>query len=510
MAAFLRRHRWVRLPLTALIVVLVILLLRATAPHGVLVVHPVERAVAQAITLSGQVTGLQQSVLAPQVAGVLATMNVADGQIVRPGQIIGRVSAPDTLAALQQAQAAVVSAQTRVREAEVNAANQPLTVTQAQAQSVQTIRTAQVHVAQAEVDLRRARELAGADSTAQAALNRAVAALAQADAGVTSARAAALNAEVTRRRNETLYAEGAVSAAQRDQAVTEAATAAAAVGQALAARNAAAVEVENQRALLAYTRTQAVVQAETNLSTARTELAAARQNGPAAVAAAQRAPVQVRVAEAQADLAQAIQARDVAQAKVAQTLVIARFPARVTGILSYPGDVVGPARGVVQVTTLNAEVTVPVDERDIGKVHLDQDALMVADAYPDLKLAGRVTQVGAAVDPQRGTVDVKIRPRTFVPWLRAGLTIDATIIVQSERPHLLIPTSALLRTEYGAAVFVVTRGHVARRAIVPGTIGASYAVVLAGLTGQDWVVPQPLQTYAGARVDVRPQAWEGA
>jgi HlyD family secretion protein len=499
----------VRLPLSALIILATILLIRATRPRGVEVVHPVERAVAQAITISGQVTGLQQSVLAPEASGVLTALYVTEGQVVQPGQRIGQVSSADAEAALQQAQAAVLSAQARVREAEANADNQALAVRQAQAQSAQALRVASARVIQAREDLRRARALAGSSATARAALRRAEAALAQAEAGVVSARAAARNDEVTRQRMERLYAQGAVSAAQRDQAVTAAATAEAAVGQAEAQRNAAAVEVENQRELLTQTRTQAVQQAETNLAAAEADLAAAEESGPAAVAAAQRAPVQVRVAQARADLAQAVRAREVAQARVNKTAITARFPARITAILSYPGNVVGPSRGVVRVTTLNAEVTVPVDERDIARVRAGQSVMMVADAYPDQKLAGVVSLVGAAVDPQRGTVDVRVRPLAAPPWLRAGLTMDVTIIVESERPHLLVPSSAIVRAESGTAVFVVEGGRVVRRPITAGTVGAVYAVVLAGLTGADWVVLQPLQTREGVRVAIRPRRWEG-
>ena len=51
--------------------------------------------------------------------------------------------------------------------------------------------------------------------------------------------------------------------------------------------------------------------------------------------------------------------------------------------------------------TSQIRVRAEVDERDVGRVYLGQSVIIMADAYPDKKFAGKVSRVGAAMGRKR-------------------------------------------------------------------------------------------------------------
>ncbi|HCU37329.1 MAG TPA: hypothetical protein DGT21_18425 [Armatimonadetes bacterium] len=106
----LRRWWWVAIPVAVAAVVVV----NRSRPPTVAVVRPRSVPVVQTITLSGRVAGLQESVVAPEAAGVLAELLVEDGDRVERGSLLGRVSTDVASAQLMQAIAAVETAQAQL------------------------------------------------------------------------------------------------------------------------------------------------------------------------------------------------------------------------------------------------------------------------------------------------------------------------------------------------------------------------------------------------------------
>jgi len=149
------------------------------------------------------------------------------------------------------------------------------------------------------------------------------------------------------------------------------------------------------------------------------------------------------------------------------------------------------------------QAKVNVDERDIALVAPGQRAVLITDAYPNRSIPARVIEVGAYTDPQRGTVQVTIQPVTRVSWLRDGATVDATIIIEEARPHLLVPLTSVIRTGEQAVVMVVVNGRVRQRPVGLGTGSAQGVVVLSGLSKSDRVVLDPLSVQPGERVRAR-------
>jgi HlyD family secretion protein len=106
---------------------------------------------------------------------------------------------------------------------------------------------------------------------------------------------------------------------------------------------------------------------------------------------------------------------------------------------------------IMTVADLNTiEVEVEVDETDVAKVQLDQEARISVDAFPDTTFKGRVVEVGNAARSSGSTTDrvtnflVKILLTDVVPGIKPGMTATADITTAKAKDILYVPIQAVV------------------------------------------------------------------
>lgn len=124
------------------------------------------------------------------------------------------------------------------------------------------------------------------------------------------------------------------------------------------------------------------------------------------------------------------------------------------------GDDLSPSTTVATISDYNTlQVVVPVDELDIAKIILGQEATVTGDAVADKKLKAVVTDIAEEGVTASGvsTFDVTL---TMVDkeGLMAGMTVDASIFIQSKKNVLLIPIDALKQSSEKSFVMVAQNG----------------------------------------------------
>ncbi|MGZ3253399.1 MAG: HlyD family secretion protein, partial [Burkholderiaceae bacterium] len=73
------------------------------------------------------------------------------------------------------------------------------------------------------------------------------------------------------------------------------------------------------------------------------------------------------------------------------------------------GDVVQPGKALMVLSPAGqTQVILQIDEKNLAYLHVGQKALGSADAYPDQRFPAEVAYINPAVDPQRGSVEVKL------------------------------------------------------------------------------------------------------
>lgn len=155
-----------------------------------------------------------------------------------------------------------------------------------------------------------------------------------------------------------------------------------------------------------------------------------------------------------------------------------------------PGDLVQPGR-VLFTIALNGgtEIRVPLDERNLSRLALGQDAMAIADAYPNDPFPARIKFIAPSIDAQSGTVEVRLAVEPVPAFVRQDMTVSVTIETGRRERALAVPNDALRSVQGDEAELLLLRdGRVRRQAVTLGLRGLAMSEVVNGLREGDRVV----------------------
>jgi multidrug resistance efflux pump len=152
------------------------------------------------------------------------------------------------------------------------------------------------------------------------------------------------------------------------------------------------------------------------------------------------------------------------------------------------GDRVTPSQGIVTIPEVRRmEVDASLREADLHRVQVGQAATVVLEAYPDVKLTGRVMSVGtvARVAPDRPfdgkRFDVTIELDPNQADLRPEMTARVEIQLARRPDALMVPVHAVFADGDRRVVHVMTGRSVEKRVVALGASNDTHVEVLAGL-----------------------------
>ena len=177
-----------------------------------------------------------------------------------------------------------------------------------------------------------------------------------------------------------------------------------------------------------------------------------------------------------------------------------------------PGDLVQPGRVLFTLGVDNTiELLVPVDERNLSVLAVGQHAVAITDAWPDRPFNAVITSIAPAIDPERGTVDVRLSPDPVPDFLRHDLTVTVTITTGTRDEALVLPNDAL---QYDAStgqtlVWRLNDGVIQEVPVETGLKGQTLTEITKGLSEGDAVTRRTGALVQGARVRFSPQPLPG-
>lgn len=428
-----------------------VVFLRRSGPPTVAVIKPLRRDVTRTLAVTGQVEAIDNANLAAGLSGIQITKMLVDkGDHVTEGQPVLLLDDRELRAAAEQTAAQVRQAEANLLKARAQAQGAGLSVTLAQQAVDDSIELktqrdqAAANVQAAKERLTQARQ--NAIRTREGARQQAVR---QAQAQLRQAEAQARLAILNFKRSETLFRQGATSQADFDLARTNQENAVETVSAA-----------KEQVAQLAEPRTEDVRQAEAAVR----ESEAALNGAQAALQNAERA-YKNRIA-------------------VRQALTNSRTE------------------------KATAQAGIAVAEADLHELKIGQRALIAPDAFPDLRLEGRVAEIIPAANSERGTVEVRIALNDPTEKLLPQLTADVNLITGIYKDALTLPRESLLDADTQPKVRLVENGRVVERALKVVKGDAGRIVVLEGLPADSVVLANPEAAKVGQEVKTTPAKTE--
>ena len=205
---------------------------------------------------------------------------------------------------------------------------------------------------------------------------------------------------------------------------------------------------------------------------------------------------------AEAEVRQAKAALRIAEANLGYATITAPMGGVVASVSTQQGETVTSGSAAAQAPTFvtiidltRLQVDAYVDETDIGKVHVGQEATFSVDAFPDKEFMGTVTAIypKALIQQNVVTYDVVIAIDNREGLLRPDMTTNTTITVAKREKVLAIPNQAVRREDGDRVVFLQDGDRLVRRPVKTGWKDKTYTEVLSGLKEGDRVVVGELE-----------------
>ncbi len=190
---------------------------------------------------------------------------------------------------------------------------------------------------------------------------------------------------------------------------------------------------------------------------------------------------------------------------VVSSLNVEEGEVAIVGTMNNPGTV------LMTVADLSVmEVEVEIDETDIVKVKVGQEAEVNVDAFPDIKIKGKVSEVGSSAIQKNSLQQANDQAKTFKTVItlvnppkeiKPGLSASADIIINKRKDALSVPISSLVIREVDEknkkvekeGLFVVKNGKAKFIIIKKGIMGDMNIEIKEGVKLGDEVVIGPFK-----------------
>jgi HlyD family secretion protein len=455
------------------------------------------------LTYSGSVQAASQINIVPKISGRIQTLNVDVGSVVKAGDVIAVLDTSTLQPQLQQAQAALISAETKLDQMKSGP-------------RAETVAQAKANLTAAEARLAAIKDGPRPEAVAQAKANldAAKAKLAQLKAGPTSEQVKAAQLAVDQAKNA-LYAaqvqkDGACNPRNPDYLCKSA------QASAFAAQT-AVEQAQQQLTILTSPPTKDVLdQAQAAVDAAQQQYDLAR--APYTAHDIAQAEAAVDVARAQLQLAQQpytdqdlkLAQTAVDQAKAGLDLVKlqlddAKVTSPIDGVIAQKlldqGAMASPSTPIVLLVSRSVEVDINVEESKLGLVAPGQKATLLVPAYPGVPFNAKVVGDPPVVDPRSRTAVVRLIAEDPKGQLKPGMYAQVTVTVNPQKNVLVVPISALVNDNGKTEVYLVQNGVVTVQAVTVGVEDQNDAEVTNGLKdGQVVVVGDKPTLHDGDRV----------
>ncbi|MFO0727881.1 MAG: efflux RND transporter periplasmic adaptor subunit [Myxococcota bacterium] len=231
-------------------------------------------------------------------------------------------------------------------------------------------------------------------------------------------------------------------------------------------------------------------QASSQLESARATVMATGAQGP-------------RVRQLRAQLDEARARRALASARRAAATIVAPAAGVIADCRVLVGDVVSPNKSLLTlVLEGQTEIVIEPDEKNLALLAPGQSAVASVDAYPDRVFPAKVSRIVRAVDPLRGTIEVRLVADPLPDFLVPDMTTSVEITVEKKDSALAVPREAVQGSETKDPwVFVHRAGIAERRSVKLGIRGDQSFEVREGLvSGEVVLLPGRKPLTPGSRV----------
>jgi len=224
---------------------------------------------------------------------------------------------------------------------------------------------------------------------------------------------------------------------------------------------------------------------------------------------AQLAPLMVQLAQAELNLALALepfrevdfalarlavdQAKigvDQAQEQLDETVIKAPFDGLIADLSIAEGSMISQQAPIARFVTSETEVEIKVEESKIPQLEVGQYAAIRIPAVPETDFPAVVTSIAPTVSKDSRTISVKVAPQDTTGVLRSGMFANVSLLVDEQDNATLIPLTSVNLTESNEQMVYVVREDqtVEQRLVETGISNNDQVQIIGGVEPGETVV----------------------
>jgi RND family efflux transporter MFP subunit len=204
-----------------------------------------------------------------------------------------------------------------------------------------------------------------------------------------------------------------------------------------------------------------------------------------------------------ASLQQRRLAVELAEKKLADSVIRAPVAGSVSERLVYPGEFIRENTHVITVVQMHPlKLRTAVQERHASLIRPGLAVKFRVESYPESIFDGTVAQVSPAVDQATRTFPVEVLVNNFDRRLKPGFFAKGVIFTRLDENVLAVPESAISTLAGVTTVFVIENNKVRQQNVTLGVREGETAEVISGLNGNELLASSNLsQLSTGATVE---------
>jgi len=190
-----------------------------------------------------------------------------------------------------------------------------------------------------------------------------------------------------------------------------------------------------------------------------------------------------------------------AQDAFSNNIIKAPFDGQIAALTVQKGDQLSASTIIASLITQQKIAVIPFNETDVAKVKTGQQVILTFDALPDLTLTGKVGEIDILGTVTQGVVtyNVKIVFDTNNDSIKSGMSVNASIILDSRTDILMVDNSAVKSDNNGSYVQVLDgQGQPQRKDVQVGLANDTSTEVISGLNEGDTIITQTIASGTAA------------
>jgi HlyD family secretion protein len=152
------------------------------------------------------------------------------------------------------------------------------------------------------------------------------------------------------------------------------------------------------------------------------------------------------------------------------------------------GEYVQPGVTLLTIGSENLQIEISPDEKELNLLSVGKKGYVSPEAYPNREFEVEISKISSNVDPERGTIDVYLKPLEGTELLIPNMSVSVEIISEKREEVKLIPQDYVQEDSNSKYVFIYDEDTATRKNISIGDIYEDQVIVEQGLANGDIVL----------------------